>query len=169
MALPDILSDWISIKGAIINYSLWDETMLSLLPYLCKLQKRQVLNVEQLLVVIARLVALSPHNMYVEQCISAYDMIKSEDRSSLKRDTLNDYMIVKMNMPPVATYDMKIPVLKYLNHKKRKPQKDFSNGEKFKQQEYFVNNKSTLLDFLWKQLMIPAYKTSFVMHTFEKF
>ena len=102
------------------------------------LQKRQTLDAGEFTTVLARLVGLSPHNMYIECCISAYDLIKSDDRSSLQRDTLNDYMIVKMNMPPVADYDLQKATTKLMKAKNRWPQQQLMNGAKFKQQEYFV-------------------------------
>lgn len=138
LCLAEVLSGWVSIKGVVVNYSHWDETLVTLLPYICTLQKRQTLDAGEFTTVLARLVALSPHNMYVERCISAYDLIKSDDRSSLQRDTLNDYMIVKMNMPPVADYDLRKATTKFMKAKNRRPQQQFMDGAKFKQQEYFV-------------------------------
>ena len=53
-----------------------------------------------------------------------------------------------------------LSVVKYLEqylNEKCKPQKDFSNGTKV---QIFYGTE---------QFMIPAYKTSLVMHTFETF
>lgn len=121
--------------GVYYNYSLWDETLVTLSPYICTLQKRQTLDAGT--TVLARLV-LSPHSMYIERCISAYDLIKSDDRSSLQRDTLNDYTIVKMNMPSVADYDLRKATTKFMKTKNRRPQQQFMDAANFKQKEYFV-------------------------------
>ena len=51
---------------------------------------------EDCLKLIAQTVAVSPHNMFVESAISAYDLIKSDDRSSFKRET--DIRKKKFNM-----------------------------------------------------------------------
>ena len=63
-----------------------------------------------------------------------YDLIKSDDRSSLQRTTLNDYMIVQMR--PVANYDLRKPTVKFIKAKNHRPQQHFTT--KFKQQEFFV-------------------------------
>lgn len=122
--------------GVYYNYSLWDETLVTLSPYICTLQKRQTLDAGT--TVLARLVVLSPHSMYIERCISAYYLIKSDDRSSLQRDTLNDYMIVNMNMPSVADYDLRKATTKFMKAKNRRPQQQFMDAANFKQKEYFV-------------------------------
>ena len=93
-------------------------------------------DAEDCLKLIARIVAVSPHNMFVESAISAYDLIKSDDRASLKRDTLNDYLIVKLNMPPLASIDLRPAVYNFLKDKDRSPQKHF-NLSTVKKQEYY--------------------------------
>lgn len=124
--------------GVYYNYSLWDETLVTLSPYICTLQKRQTLDAREFTTVLARLAVLSPHSMYIERCISAYDLIKSDDRSSLQRDTLNDYTIVKMNMPSVADYDLRKATTKFMKAKNCRPQQQFMDAANFKQKEYFV-------------------------------
>ena len=60
------------------------------------LQEFLKLNRNQLRAIICDYIsALVDHmmNMFVESAISAYDVIKYDDRSSLKRETLNDYSI----------------------------------------------------------------------------
>jgi len=32
LCLAEVLSGWVSIKGVVVNYSLWDETLATLLP-----------------------------------------------------------------------------------------------------------------------------------------
>lgn len=78
----EILTGWITAKQNLTNISdLEKQTLLTLLPTICgfKLQDN-----EECLKLIARIVAVSPHNMFVEAAISAYDLIKSDDCSSLK-------------------------------------------------------------------------------------
>ena len=57
-------------------------------------------------IVLARIVTTIPHLMDVERIISSYNRIKSTDRSSLSNDTLNDYLVIRHNMPCVAQFDV---------------------------------------------------------------
>lgn len=53
----------------------------------------------------ARIVAATPHSCDVERLISAYNRLKTIDRSSLAPETLNDYLHVIVNMPDLADYN----------------------------------------------------------------
>jgi hypothetical protein len=85
---------------------------------------------------IGRILAVSPHNMFLESAISTYDLIKSDDRSSLKRETLNDYLMINLNMPPLTSIDLQPAVFKFVHDKNRRPQKNFTMST-FKKQEYY--------------------------------
>ena len=41
-----------------------------------------MLSADSALEMISRIAVLSPHNMFVEKCISSYDLIKDDDRVS---------------------------------------------------------------------------------------
>ena len=87
----DVLTGWIGVKDAMASMNGLDQlNVLTLLPKLCELSKRTCLDAEDCL---KWIVAVSPHNMFVEFAISAYDLIKSDDRASLRRETLNDYTL----------------------------------------------------------------------------
>ena len=139
LSLENVLSGWIAVKSIIVKYKLWETSLLTMLQSLCKMQRMEIMEgTEEILTVYSRLVALSPHNMFVERCISVYDLMKTEDRSSLQRSTLNDYMIVKLNMPPLAEFDIRKAVNKFLKAKvQRRPQTNFGDAVKFKQHRYF--------------------------------
>ena len=74
--------------------------------------------------------------MFVERCISSYDLIKDDDRASLSRDTMNDYLMVRVNMPVLASFDMRRAVIKYLKQKDRRPH--FVDIAKYKSQRWFT-------------------------------
>jgi hypothetical protein len=87
-----------------------------------------------LAIALARILAAKPHSMDVERCISAYNELKDTDRTSLKACTIQNYLYVKMNMPPLACYDVRPAVLHWMKLKDRRPH-DISRGT---EQEWFV-------------------------------
>ena len=135
LGLSEVASDWIEIKSAITAIDLMKCSFLTLLKKLCVLTNKTMLSASMGLTMISRVAALSPHNMFVERCISCYDLIKDDDRSSLSRETMNDYLMVKINMPPLINFDMRRAVLKYLNKKERHPHA--VNMPKYKSQRWF--------------------------------
>ena len=78
--------------------------------------------------------------MFVESCISSCDLIKDDDRSSLSRSTMNDYMIVRLNMPPLVDFDIRKAALQFLKWKKRRPHD--INMRKFKSQAWFKGERT---------------------------
>ena len=71
LSKDDILTGWIEIKEAMASMNDLDQlNLLTLLPKLCKLSKQTCLDAEDCLKLIARIVAVSPHNMFVEFTIS---------------------------------------------------------------------------------------------------
>ena len=135
LELSEVASDWIEIKSAITAIDLIECSFLTLLKKLCLLTNKTMLSASMGLTLISRVAALSPHNMFVERCISCYDLMKDDDRSSLSRETVNDYLMVKINMPPLINFDMRRAVLKYLNKKERHPHR--VNMSKYKSQHWF--------------------------------
>jgi len=69
----------------------------------------------------ARLLCLFPHSMYVEQPVSAHNLIKSDMRASMSRETLNDYLIVKESKGAVSTFDPRPSIAKWLTLRQRRP------------------------------------------------
>lgn len=137
-ALPwisEVASDWIDVKSAITAIDLMKCSFLILLKELYVLTNKAMLSASMGLTIISRVAALSPHYMFVERCISCYDLIKDDDHSSLSRETMNDYLMVKINMPPLISFDMRITVMKYLNKKERHPHA--VNMSKYKSQHWF--------------------------------
>ena len=87
------------------------------------------------IVALARIVAAKPHSMDVERLVSSYNLIKSTDRSSLSGDTLQDYLVVRHNMPCTAKFDVREAVDVWMSRAQRKPRYD-RDITKFMHQEY---------------------------------
>ena len=87
---------------------------------------------------LARIVAAKPHLMDVERLVSSYNLIKSTDRSSLSGETLQNYLIVRHNMPCIAKLDVRQVVEGWMSKTQRKPQQD-RDIIKFMHQEYVAS------------------------------
>ena len=76
-----------------------------------QLMKRLILqndlDYKPAIVALARIIAAKPHSKHVERIVSSYNLIKSTDRSSLSGDTVQDYLVVRHNMPPVTKFDVR--------------------------------------------------------------
>ena len=89
----------------------------------------------------ARIMSHFPHSMYVERLVSSHNLIKSETRASMDRETLNDYLTVKESMGPLAAYDARRTIAKWILLKQRCPKTDDSQQkvQKHMSQEYVKN------------------------------
>ena len=56
-------------------------------------------------VVLGRILVCNPHSADCERVILLYNKVKSICRSSLKRQTMSDYLYINMNMPPLCSFD----------------------------------------------------------------
>ena len=59
--------------------------------------------------------------MFVERLVSAHDLIKSDMRASMSRETLNYYFTVKESMDAVSTFDQRPSIAKCLTLRQRRP------------------------------------------------
>lgn len=110
-------------------------------PRLAGLRPRELLlktcKVEQwqpLTSALARLIAAKPHSADVERLISSYNVLKTNDRSSMSAATLTAYLIVRCNMNPVADWDPRPAVHSWINEKDRRPNQQSTKAH---EQEYF--------------------------------
>ena len=62
--------------------------------------------------------------MDVERIVSSYNLIKSTDRASLSGDTVQDYLVVRHNMPLVAKFDVRPATEEWITRRERRPQQD---------------------------------------------
>jgi len=58
-------------------------------------------------VAVARLLAAKPHSCDVERLVSAYNLMKDDDRSSLNAETVDAHLHVRMNMPVTSKFDVR--------------------------------------------------------------
>lgn len=84
----------------------------------------------------ARVIATAPHSRFVEQAISCYVLIKDDDRASLSRSTINDYMTIKVNMSPVSQFGMRKALAVWTRRWDRRARQSLSS--KHTDQEYCV-------------------------------
>lgn len=62
-------------------------------------------NFREVITVLARIAACTPHSADVERCISANNRLKVKLRSRIKVETENKYMFIHYNMPDLAEWD----------------------------------------------------------------
>jgi len=51
---------------------------------------------------IARIIAAKPHSCDVERLVSAYNQLKDTDRCKMSAETMDTYLNIRINMPPLA-------------------------------------------------------------------
>jgi hypothetical protein len=85
------------------------------------------------LIALARILAAKPHSADVERCISANNLLKTSLRSSLDLCTESRYLFIHNNLPPVADWNARPAVLRWLSEKKRR----VTIPTKAKEQSYF--------------------------------
>lgn len=93
----------------------------------------------ELLTVLARFVAATPHSADVERTISANNLLKTDRRTSLKLETENNYLFVHFNMPPVLSWEPERAVVHWINAKQRRVHNLVAETEtrKSKKRKYF--------------------------------
>lgn len=74
----------------------------------------------EIITVLARFLAATPHSADVERCISANNCIKTALRSSVKISTENNILFVNMNMPPLVKWSPENAIVHWLKIKKRR-------------------------------------------------
>lgn len=56
---------------------------------------------------LARVLAAKPHSCDVERLISAYNILKDDDRCSLNATTIDAHLHVRVNMPVLSQFDVR--------------------------------------------------------------
>ena len=62
----------------------------------------------------------NPHSADSERLMTAYNLLKANSRSFLKRDTIVDYLYARINKPPLVEFDSHPAVLQWVTDKKRR-------------------------------------------------
>lgn len=73
-----------------------------------------------LTVALARVVAAKPHSADVERLISAYNKIKTEDRSLLSESTLQNTLYISINMDSLDVFDPTPAAIRWIHDKNRR-------------------------------------------------
>ena len=71
-------------------------------------------------VVLGRILVCKPHSADCERVISLYSKIKSICSSSLKRQTMSDYLCINMNVPPLCSFDPRPATFQWMDELKEK-------------------------------------------------
>jgi len=77
-------------------------------------------EVTPLAITLSRILVCKPQSADCERLISAYNRLKTDARSTLECETINDYLYILLNMPPLAQYDPRPAVLYWLQDKQRR-------------------------------------------------
>lgn len=72
------------------------------------------------LTIYSRITAAKPHSADVERFISCANIIKSAHRSSITVETENLFLYIYFNMPPLASWDPRPAICKWLDKKDRR-------------------------------------------------
>ena len=75
-------------------------------------------------VVLGRILVCKPHSVDCKRVISLYNKVKSICRSSLKRQTMSDYLYINMNMPPLCSFDPRPATLQWMVERSRTQDKE---------------------------------------------
>lgn len=94
-------------------------------------------NFKELIIVLARIAACTPHSADVERTISADHRLKSKLRASMNLETENKCLFIHYNMPDLAEWDPTDAAKLFVAEKSRRDRDITSSNIKSKAQEYF--------------------------------
>ena len=69
---------------------------------------------------IARIIAAKPHSCDVERLVSAYNQLKDTNRCKMSAETIDAYLDIRINMPPLAEFDVRPAVRRWMADKERR-------------------------------------------------
>lgn len=91
---------------------------------------------KEVTIMFARILACTPHSADVERCVSANNLLKTNQRSSLSLETENKYLYINFNMPSLEKWCPRPAIRKWLSEKNRR-NPHITNSGKTIQQPYF--------------------------------
>ena len=77
---------------------------------------------------------VTPHSMGTKRVVSYYNRVKTEDRTSLKLETVNNILHISLNGKGTVFFDPREAVAEFLKRKERRQSKP--DTELFKCREY---------------------------------
>lgn len=75
---------------------------------------------KELITVLARIAACTPHSADVERCVSANNLLKTKLRSCISLETENKYLYIHMNMPDLSQWNPTAAAKLFVNEKIRR-------------------------------------------------
>lgn len=95
-------------------------------------------NYKEIITVLARISACTPHSADVERCISSNNRLKTKLRSGLKVETENKYLFIHYNMPDLENWNPAEAAKSFVGEKARR-ERDIttSAGSKSRAQVYY--------------------------------
>lgn len=95
-------------------------------------------NFSELITVLARIAACTPHSSDVERCISSNNRLKTKLRSSLAVETENKYLFIHYNMPDLDNWNPTAAANLFVTEKARRERETTTAaGGKPREQTYF--------------------------------
>lgn len=92
----------------------------------------------ELITVLARIAACTPHSADVERCISSNNRLKTKLRSSITVETENKYLFIHFNMPALNDWNPTTAASLFIEEKtRRKRDTSTKKGGKPRDQPYF--------------------------------
>ena len=100
------------------------------------LRLRKMIQISQGLFkkLLASFFSVTPHSMGTERVVSHYNRVKTEDRTSLKLETINNILHISLNGKGTVFFDPREAVAEFLKRKERQQSKP--DTELFKCREY---------------------------------
>lgn len=92
---------------------------------------------KELITVLARIAACTPHSADVERCISANNLLKTKLRSSISIETENKYMYIHANMPDLAQWNPTAAAKLFVEEKVRRHRDATPANETTRQRDHY--------------------------------
>lgn len=114
----DITELYMQFKHICNDNSLKNIPLSKLLKHLIETDSMQ--SHSHLIIILARMLAATPHSADVERSISANNLLKTALRTRLKLETENNYLFVHFNLPPFSEWNPEKAVLRWMSAKERR-------------------------------------------------
>lgn len=92
---------------------------------------------KELIIVLSRIYAATPHSADVERCISASNLLKTQQRSRLLVETENKYLYIRFNMPDLEDWNPRPTIGAWINAKNRRNRDITPENTITRKQKYF--------------------------------
>lgn len=92
---------------------------------------------KELIIVLLRIYAATPHSAYVERCISASNLLKTQQRSRLLVETENKYLYIRFNKPDLENWKPRPAIASWINAKNRRNRDITPENTTSRKQKYF--------------------------------